>query len=44
MRLEKRRVIPARQILDQSLKKTVRQLCRNEPVSNDGGTFLYVNL
>ncbi len=44
VRFEKRRVIPAREILDQPLKKSVRRLCRNEPIRNDGGMSLYVNL
>src|SRR5437867_10999921 len=35
MRLEKRRFVPAREIIDRSLKKAVGRLGRNQPVSND---------
>jgi hypothetical protein len=36
--------MPTREILDEPLKKTVRWLCGNEPIRNDGRTSLYINL
>src|SRR5213593_4088502 len=35
MLLEKRRVVSAREIVDQSRKKTARRLCGNQPVSDN---------